>query len=608
MCGIVGYIGAQDAAPILLDGLGKLEYRGYDSAGVALADGAGITVVKTKGRVQDLRSKLKAAGAIGGTVGIGHTRWATHGAPNDVNAHPHTSTSGRVTLVHNGIIENYAAIAAMLETAGYRFVSETDTEVLAQLFDYYYTGDAVDAMCRVMRTVRGSYAVAVLTADRPDRILAAKKDSPLILGRGDGENFLASDIPALLRYTRDCYLLDDGEIAVLTRDSTAFFDASGAPVQKEIYHVTWDAEAAEKGGYAHFMKKEIAEQPRAVRETLAARMEDGRVSLSDLRLTDDDIRKIGKIHIVACGSAWHVGVAAKYIWESASRIPCETDLASEFRYREPLVQPGDLCVVISQSGETADTLAALREAKARGARVLSVVNVVASTIARESDDVLYTLAGPEIAVATTKAFSAQLAVVYLLALRFARAKKTPFAAREAEVCAALLRLPEQLEGLLQLDDRMAGLARQFAAAKSLFFLGRGLDYAIALEGSLKLKEISYLHSEAYAAGELKHGTISLIEPGTPVVAVATQDALYEKMLANIKEVCARGARVIAFVCGEHPELAGLAETVVQIPETEAFFKPSLDVVPLQLFAYYMALERGCDVDKPRNLAKSVTVE
>lgn len=607
MCGIVGYIGTHDAAPILLEGLHKLEYRGYDSAGIALADGAGITVVKTKGRVQDLSDKLKAAGRLPGTVGIGHTRWATHGAPNDVNAHPHTSTSGRVTLVHNGIIENYAAIAAMLETAGYRFVSETDTEVLAQLFDYYYTGDAVDAMCRVMRTVRGSYAVAVLTADRPDRILAAKKDSPLVLGRGDGENFLASDIPALLRYTRDCYLLNDGEIAVLTRDAMAFYDAAGARVQKDVYRVTWDAEAAEKGGYAHFMKKEIAEQPRAVRDTLTAHTKNGE-ALPDLRMTDDDIRKIGKIHIVACGSAWHVGVAAKYIWEAAAGIPCETDLASEFRYRSPLVRPGDLCVVISQSGETADTLAALREAKARGARVLSIVNVVASTIARESDDVLYTMAGPEIAVATTKAFSAQLAVAYLLALRFARAKGTPTAAREAQAGEALLRLPEQIEALLQLDDRMAALARQFAAAKSLFFLGRGLDYAIALEGSLKLKEISYLHSEAYAAGELKHGTISLVEPGTPVVAVATQDALYEKMLANIKEVCARGARVIALVCGEHPELDGYAEAVVQIPETDAFFKPSLDVVPLQLFAYYMALERGCDVDKPRNLAKSVTVE
>ena len=608
MCGIVGYIGESSASPILLDGLRKLEYRGYDSAGLAVFGNDGVRVIKTRGRIADLENKLLQVGGAAGSVGIGHTRWATHGAPNDVNAHPHTSTNGRVTLVHNGIIENYTAIQSMLEAAGYRFVSETDTEVLAQLFDYYYKGDALDAMCSVMRTVRGSYAVAVLTSDRPDRILAAKKDSPLIVGRGQGENFLASDIPAILKYTRECYLLEDGEIAVLTRGEPKFYNAAGQRVYKDIYHVTWDAESAEKGGYAHFMKKEIAEQPTAVRDTLSPRIEDGRVSIPELHLTDADIRQIGKIHIVACGSAWHVGTAAKYILEAAAGIPCETDLASEFRYRNPIVHKGDLCIVISQSGETADTLAALREAKARGAHVLSIVNVVASTIARESDDVIYTLAGPEIAVATTKAFSAQLAVVYLLALRFARAVGSALARREAELCEQLLHLPAQIESLLSLDDDMAALARQFAAAKQVFFIGRGLDYAIALEGSLKLKEISYLQSEAYAAGELKHGTISLIEEGTPVIAVATQDALFEKTLGNIKEVRARGARVIALVSEDNTEIRSLVDYVIPVPQTDAMLKPSLDVIPLQLFAYYMALERGCDVDKPRNLAKSVTVE
>lgn len=608
MCGIVGYIGENCASPVLLDGLKKLEYRGYDSAGLAVVENGEVQVVKTKGRVADLEQKLNESKPLSGTVGIGHTRWATHGAPTDANAHPHTGGGGMVTLVHNGIIENYIALKSMLETAGYTFVSETDTEVLAQLFAYYYKGDAVAAMRKVMKTVRGSYAVAVLTKDRPDRILAAKKDSPLIVGQGAGENFLASDIPAVLKYTRDCYLLNDGEIAVLEREKISFFDSTGAPLTKEIYRVTWDAESAQKGGYSHFMKKEIAEQPKAVRDTLSPRIVNGKVTLPELHLTDEEIRAVGKIHIVACGSAWHVGMAAKYILESLAGISCETDLASEFRYRDPIVREGDICIVISQSGETADTLAALREAKRKGAHTVSIVNVVASTIARESDDVIYTMAGPEIAVATTKAFSAQLAVVYLLGLYFARAVGRLTEPEEQAKCASLLELPKQIESLLQLDEEMAKLARQFSTAKNVFFIGRGLDYAISLEGSLKLKEISYIHSEAYAAGELKHGTISLIEPGTPVVAVATQEALFEKTLGNIKEVRARGARVIALVSGEHKEVSEFADEVIHIPQADATITPSLDVIPLQLFAYYMALERGCDVDKPRNLAKSVTVE
>jgi len=608
MCGIVGYIGENCASPVLLDGLKKLEYRGYDSAGIAVVENGGVQVVKTKGRIADLEQKLQTTAPLTGTVGIGHTRWATHGAPTDVNAHPHKGGNGEVTLVHNGIIENYIALKSMLETAGYTFVSETDTEVLAHLFAYYYKGDAVLAMRKVQETVRGSYAVAVLTADCPDRIIAVKKDSPLIVGKGAGENFLASDIPAVLKYTRECYLLNDGEITVLTKENIAFFDSKGAPLEKEIYHVTWDAEAAEKGGYAHFMKKEIAEQPKAVHDTLSSCIRSGKIEIPELHLSDDEIRAIGKIHIVACGSAWHVGMAAKYVLESLCGIPCETDLASEFRYRDPIVKKGDLCVVISQSGETADTLAALREAKRKGAHTVSIVNVVASTIARESDDVIYTLAGPEIAVATTKAFSAQLAVVYLLALYFARAVGNLSAEDEASKCAALLKLPEQIEELLLLDGEMAALAKQFAAAENVFFIGRGLDYAISLEGSLKLKEISYIHSEAYAAGELKHGTISLIEPGTPVIAVATQETLFEKTLGNIKEVRARGAQVIALVAGEHKEVSEFADEVIHIPQADAMLLPSLDVIPLQLFAYYMALERGCDVDKPRNLAKSVTVE
>ncbi|MBQ5994649.1 MAG: glutamine--fructose-6-phosphate transaminase (isomerizing) [Clostridia bacterium] len=608
MCGIVGYIGESSASPILLDGLKKLEYRGYDSAGIAVFNGENVDICKTKGRIADLEKKLGDEGSLEGNIGIGHTRWATHGAPDDINAHPHKGGDGRITLVHNGIIENYIELKIMLEQKGYTFVSQTDTEVLAHLFDFFYNGDSLEAMSNVMKTVRGSYATAVLINDRPGEIIAARKDSPLIVGIGENENFLASDIPAVLKYTRDCYLLDDNQIAVLTKESIKLYDINKNEVHKDVYHVTWDVEAAEKGGFDHFMKKEIAEQPRTVRDTLSPRIKDSHVVIDELSLTDEEIKNIGTIHIVACGSAWHVGMAARYVIEKLAQIPCEVDLASEFRYRNPIVKPNDICIVISQSGETADTLAALREAKSKGARAVSIVNVVASTIARESDDVIYTMAGPEIAVATTKAFSAQLNVAYLLAIRFAKAKGLIGDEEERKLCEEMLRLPEIIEKLLEMDDYLKELAKKYVDSENVFFIGRGLDYAISLEGSLKLKEISYIHSEAYAAGELKHGTISLIEEGTPVFAVATQSDLLEKTLGNIKEVKARGARVVALVGENHTAADEFADDIIRVPEISDILMPSLTVVPLQIFAYYMALGRGCDVDKPRNLAKSVTVE
>lgn len=608
MCGIVGYIGGKSASPILLDGLKKLEYRGYDSAGIAVFENNSVEICKTKGRIADLEKKLESEGEFSGCVGIGHTRWATHGAPDDINAHPHKGGNGRITLVHNGIIENYIELKIMLEQKGYKFVSQTDTEVLAHLFDFFYNGDSLEAMSKVMKMVRGSYATAVLIEDRPDEIIAARKDSPLIVGIGENENFLASDIPAVLKYTRDCYLLDDNQIALLTKDTIKLYDINLNEVHKDVYHVTWDVEAAEKGGYDHFMKKEIAEQPKTVRDTLSPRIKDGRVAIDELSLTDEEIKNIGTIHIVACGSAWHVGMAARYIIEKLAQIPCEVDLASEFRYRNPIVRPNDVCIVISQSGETADTLAALREAKSKGAKAVSIVNVVASTIARESDDVIYTMAGPEIAVATTKAFSAQLNVAYLLAIRFAKAKGLISEQDERKLCEDMLKLPEIIEKLLGMDDFLKGLAKKYVDSENVFFIGRGLDYAISLEGSLKLKEISYIHSEAYAAGELKHGTISLIEEGTPVFAVATQSDLLEKTLGNIKEVKARGAQVIALVGENHNAADEFADDIIRVPEINDILMPSLTVIPLQIFAYYMALGRGCDVDKPRNLAKSVTVE
>ncbi|MGI6031363.1 MAG: glutamine--fructose-6-phosphate transaminase (isomerizing) [Eubacteriales bacterium] len=608
MCGIVGYAGNQVAAPFLLKGLKKLEYRGYDSAGIAVFGPDGVQTVKTKGRLADLEAKVNALGGLEGTLGIGHTRWATHGAPNDINSHPHSSTNGRVTLVHNGIIENYLPLKAELEAQGVQFRSETDTEVVAQLFDQLYQGDMVDTLIQVIGRLRGSYALAVLCSDHPGELVAVRKDSPLLVGLGEGENYVASDIPAVLEYTRRYYLLEENEIVVLRPDSVTLLDLNKQPIHKDIYQVEWDLSAAEKDGYDYFMMKEIMEQPKALRTCLGSRLGKLDVTLDRTSLTDDMIRHISRIHIVACGSAWHAGIVGKYVIEELSRIPVEVDLASEFRYRNPILAPNDLCIVISQSGETADTLAALREAKKRGVRVFSIVNAVGSSIARESDDVLYTMAGPEIAVATTKGYTTQLAALYLIALKLGRAKGMLDDEAMERLTTALRALPDEVEKLLQLNDRLEALARQHAQSKDVFVIGRGIDHAASMESSLKMKEISYIHSEAYAAGELKHGTISLIEEGTLVVALATQDALYEKLVSNAKEVKARGAFVLALVKEGNTEIAQVADEVIAIPSIHDLFTAALTVVPMQMFAYHLAVARGCDVDKPRNLAKSVTVE
>lgn len=608
MCGIVGFAGKRPAAPFLLDGLSKLEYRGYDSAGIAVFCDK-IRTVKSQGRLADLRAKVDTVSHLDGTLGIGHTRWATHGAPNDINSHPHTSMSGRVSIVHNGIIENYIPLKQELEAAGVVFRSETDTEVVAQLFDYYYEGDMVDTLIRVIGRIRGSYALGILCSDHPDQLIAVRKDSPLIIGLGDGENYIASDIPAVLEHTRDYYLLQDNEIAILKADSVELLDLNKNPVHHDVYTVTYDISAAEKGGYEYFMMKEIMEQPRAMRTCIGSRLtENGEVKLDKIRLTEEQIRNIGRIHIVACGSAWHAGIVAKYVIEEMTRIPVEVDLASEFRYRRPILSRNDLCITISQSGETADTLAALREARANDVHVLSIVNAVGSSIARESDDVLYTMAGPEIAVATTKGYSTQLAVIYLIALKFAAIRQTLKPARIQELTQALIDLPDQIEALTKMDQRLREMATENADKNDVFIIGRGIDYGASMESSLKLKEISYVHSEAYAAGELKHGTISLIEDGSLVIAVATQDALYEKLVSNVKEIKARGAHVIAIVKEGCTDIEEVADEVIYIPATDDLYTSSLTVIPMQLFAYYVAIARGCDVDKPRNLAKSVTVE
>ena len=608
MCGIVGFAGKRPAAPFLLDGLSKLEYRGYDSAGIAVFCDK-IRTVKSQGRLADLRAKVDTVSHLDGTLGIGHTRWATHGAPNDINSHPHTSMSGRVSIVHNGIIENYIPLKQELEAAGVVFRSETDTEVVAQLFDYYYEGDMVDTLIRVIGRIRGSYALGILCSDHPDQLVAVRKDSPLIIGLGEGENYIASDIPAVLEHTRDYYLLEDNEIAILKADSVELLDLNRNPVHHDVYTVTYDISAAEKGGYEYFMMKEIMEQPRAMRTCIGSRLtENGEVKLDKIRLTEEQIRNIGRIHIVACGSAWHAGIVAKYVIEEMTRIPVEVDLASEFRYRRPILSRNDLCITISQSGETADTLAALREARANDVHVLSIVNAVGSSIARESDDVLYTMAGPEIAVATTKGYSTQLAVIYLIALKFAAIRKTLKPARIQELTQALINLPDQIEALTKMDQRLREMATENADKNDVFIIGRGIDYGASMESSLKLKEISYVHSEAYAAGELKHGTISLIEDGSLVIAVATQDALYEKLVSNVKEIKARGAHVIAIVKEGCTDVEEVADEVIYIPSTDDLYTSSLTVIPMQLFAYYVAIARGCDVDKPRNLAKSVTVE
>ena len=610
MCGIVGFIGKEQAAPILLDGLSRLEYRGYDSAGLAVYDAEqGLQVVKAKGRLQVLRDLTREGQDVPGLMGVGHTRWATHGAPNDVNSHPQVSQSGRVAVVHNGIIENYAKLKKFLESKGVRFVSETDTEVVAQLLDYYYKGDLLDAVSKVLHRIQGAYALGIVCADEPDKLVAVRKDSPLILGLGQGFTMLASDVTALIRYTREVCYLDDGEMAVLTPDGVKVYNALVQPVEKETSHVDWEISAAEKGGYEHFMFKEIMEQPRAIRDTISPRLRDGKVVLDDVTITKEELEDLDRLYVIACGSSYHVGMAAKYILERLLRIPVEVTLASEFRYCAPIVTKHTLALVISQSGETIDTLAAMREAKRLGARILSIVNVVGSTIARESDDVLYTWAGPEIAVATTKAYSTQLAVVYLLGLYFAdrlgRVSEEEYRALVEELRA----LPAKAEAILKDTEKIQYYASIYFNHNSVFFIGRNIDYAVGLEGSLKLKEISYIHSEAYAAGELKHGTISLIEDGTLVVALAGWNELFEKLMSNVKEVKARGADVIGIACENHKEaLESLVDSAMTIPEVDPMFLPSLEVIPMQLFAYYVALMRGCDIDKPRNLAKSVTVE
>ena len=610
MCGIVGYVGKDEAAPILLDGLSRLEYRGYDSAGVAVYGAAeGMQVEKAKGRLQVLYDMVQGGATLHGTIGVGHTRWATHGAPSDVNSHPQVSENGRFAVVHNGIIENYAELREFLRSEGVQFVSDTDTEVAAQLLEYYYQGDLLDAVVRTLHTIRGAYALGILCADCPDRLIAARKDSPLILGFGDGAHYLASDVTALIKYTREVCWLEDGEIAELTADHLWVYDSYLRPVEKERRHVDWEISAAEKGGYEHFMIKEIMEQPEAIRKTISPRIKDGRIVLDDWRLTARELEEMDRLYIIACGSSYHVGVAAKYILEKLLRKPVEVTLASEFRYCDPIVSERTLALVISQSGETIDTLAAMREAKRLGAKVVSIVNVVGSTIARESDSVLYTWAGPEIAVATTKAYSTQLAVIYLIGLYCADLLGTLDRADYDAILTELQQVPDKLEEILANREDIQYFASLYFNRQSMFFIGRNLDYAVGLEGSLKLKEISYIHSEAYAAGELKHGTISLIEPGTLVVALAGCGPLFEKTVSNAVEVKSRGADVLGLTTRDRAaDLSRTADHVIAIPETHPMLLPSLAVVPMQLFAYYTALQRGCDIDKPRNLAKSVTVE
>ena len=608
MCGIVGYVGKNDATPILLKGLEKLEYRGYDSAGIAVYN-HGINIVKTKGRLAELERKVNNIASIKGNMGIGHTRWATHGAPSDINSHPHSSMNGKVTLVHNGIIENYIELKVDLQNKGYKFESETDTEVVAQLFDFYYTGNMVDTLIKVIGMIRGSYALAVMCDDKPNEIVAVRKDGPMLIGVGEGENFIASDIPAILEHTKKYYLLNDNEIVVLKKDSVKIFDTNKNPIKKDIYEVTWDISSAEKSGYDYFMLKEIMEQPKAIRDTIHPRIKNNSVNLeNDINYSDEDINNINKIHIVACGSAYHAAIVGKYVIEDFARIPVEVSFASEFRYRNPIINKNDICIIISQSGETADTLAALREAKRRGTRVLSIVNVVGSSIARESDDVIYTWAGPEIAVATTKGYSTQLAIMYLLAIKFGRVRGYLTKEDENKLVNQLDKIPDYIVKLLELNDDMKQLAKNHHDMHSAFNIGRGIDYAVALEGALKLKEISYIHTEAYAAGELKHGTISLIEDNTLVMAIATQDDLYEKLISNVKEVKARGAYVIVITKEGNSQISEVADNVIYIPAIDDHFIASLNIIPMQLFSYYVAIERGCDVDKPRNLAKSVTVE
>ena len=606
MCGIVGYAGKRSAQDVLLDGLEKLEYRGYDSAGVALAQEGGIRVVKSKGRLDALRQKLAVQALAESSCGIGHTRWATHGEPSDVNSHPHSTP--RVSIVHNGIIENYGALKERLAARGYTFESETDTEVLVKLIDSCYHGEPLQALHEALGMVRGSYALAVLFKDFPDTIFAVKKESPLIVGWGEGENFVASDIPALLKYTRDYSVLEEGDLAVVMAQGIRFYNAFGEPVERQRLTADWDQEAAEKGGYPHFMLKEINEQPAAITATVSPRVEDGLPDLRIPELTDERLRSIGTVHLVACGTAMHAGMVGKVAIETLARVPAEVDIASEFRYRDPILNKDDLVIIISQSGETSDTLAALKLAKSRGVPVLAIVNVVGSSIARAADYILYTYAGPEIAVASTKAYVVQMCVLYLFALRLAYARGKLEEAETKRLTAELLRAGEVIKPRLDDCEQIKYLASRFVNTQSCFFIGRGFDYALSLEGSLKLKEISYVHSDAYAAGELKHGTISLITDGVPVIALATQKQVYEKTISNARETKSRGARVILFTTKDAVVPEGVADYIVRLDEYEDLLMPLQLIVPLQLFAYYMAVLRGCDVDKPRNLAKSVTVE
>ncbi len=612
MCGIIGYVGREEAAPILLDGLSRMEYRGYDSAGIAVrSEDAGLQVRKSRGRLQVLSDMVHGGADLKGTLGIGHTRWATHGEPNDINAHPHVSENGKIALVHNGIIENYLELKEHLIKQGVKFQSDTDSEVVAQLLEFHYheCGNMLEAVGRCLRRIEGSYAFGIICADYPNALIAARKDSPLILGYGKDGNFIASDVTAIIKHTRDVVYMDDGEIAVVTADHIDVFDDEMIPVEKTHSHVDWDVSSAEKGGYPHFMLKEIFEQPEAIRKTISPRIRDGRVVLDDLHLSEEYVQGLSRIFIVACGSSYHVGMVSKYTWEKLLRRPVEVCLASEFRYGEPLVDEKSLVIVISQSGETLDTMAAMREAKRLGGRTLAIVNVVGSSIAREADDVLYTWAGPEIAVATTKAYSTQLALMDLVGLYLGDLLGTVSSQEYQAVIEAMGRLPDQMQQVLDHVETIQYHACQYFNHDSIFFIGRNLDYAMGLEGSLKLKEISYIHSEAYASGELKHGTISLIEPGTLVVALGTYAPLFDKAMSNVVEVKARGAEVLAITTERFQEkMEKTADSTVVVPDTHAIVQPSLGVVPLQLFAYYVALQRGCDIDKPRNLAKSVTVE
>lgn len=608
MCGIVGYIGDEQAAPILLDGLSNLEYRGYDSAGLAVFDGENINIAKTQGRLKNLSNLTKEGTTLKGSLGIGHTRWATHGVPSDTNAHPHFNADESIVVVHNGIIENYLKIKKQLESKGYEFLSQTDTEVVAFLLDYYYEGNPLQTIEKVLMKLEGSYALGIIFKDHSDEFYAVRKDSPLIVGESPNGKFIASDVPAILKYSRDVYFIENEEIVKLTKNQISFFNMDLEEIKKETTSIKWDITAAEKGGYPHFMLKEIHEQPKAVKDTISPRIKDGKLLIEELGMNDDDIKSLKKIYIVACGSAYHVGISAKYVIEGLSRIPVEVDLASEFRYRNPILEEGTLVVIISQSGETADSLAALREAKKQGVKVLGIVNVVGSSIAREADNVMYTWAGPEIAVATTKAYSTQLVALYILAMHFGDVKGKINKDELQKLINDLIKLPEQIQSLLDDVKQIQYFASQYVAAKDIFFIGRGIDYATALEGSLKLKEISYIHSEAYPAGELKHGTISLIEEGTLVTALLTQEELYKKTMSNIVEVQTRGAFIMLVTNDDNKEAGKDADFVMTIPKTNKFFTTSLAVIPLQLLSYYVSVGKGCDVDKPRNLAKSVTVE